>query len=64
MTVRELYNLCETNHWEDKELVIVSNGDSIVDDYVDLTFSNVMTVSDFCHRDESLKPETRVTLII
>lgn len=64
MTVRELYNLCENNHWEDKELVIVSNGDNIVDDYVDLTFSNVMTVSDFYHHDESLKPDTRVTLII
>ena len=63
MTVRELYNLCENNHWEDKELVIVSNGDNIVDDYVDLTFSNVVTVSDFYHCDESLKPDTRVTLI-
>lgn len=64
MTVKELYNLCANNHWEDKELVIVSNNDNIADDYVDLTFSNVVTVSDFYHRDDSLKPDTRVTLVI
>ena len=63
MTVKELYNLCANNHWEDKELVIVSNGDNI-EDYVKLTFSNVVTVSDFDHCDDSLKPDTRVTLII
>ena len=63
MTVKELYNLCTNNHWEDKELVIVSNGDNI-EDYVELTFSNVVTVSDFHHCDDSLKPDTRVTLII
>ena len=63
MTVKELYNLCANNHWEDKELVIVSNGDSI-EDYVKLTFSNVATVSDFYHCDDNLKPDTRVTLII
>lgn len=63
MTVKELYNLCANNHWEDKELVIVSNGDSI-EDYVELTFSNVVAVSDFYHCDNSLKPDTRVTLII
>ena len=63
MTVKELYNLCANNHWEDKELVIVSNGDNI-EDYVKLTFSNVVTVSDFHHCDDSLKPNTRVTLII
>ena len=63
MTVKELYNLCANNHWEDKELVIVSNGDNI-EDYVELTFSNVVTVSDFYHCDNSLKPDTRVTLII
>lgn len=64
MTVKELYNLCANNHWEDKELVIVSNNDSIIEDYVELTFSNVVTVSDFYHCDDSLKPDTRVTLII
>lgn len=64
MTVKELYNLCANNHWEDKELVIVSNDDSILEDYVALTFSNVVTVSDFYHCDDSLKPDTRVTLII
>ncbi len=63
MTVKELYNLCANNHWEDKELVIVSNGDNI-EDYVKLTFSNVVTVSDFYQCDDSLKPDTRVTLII
>ena len=63
MTVKELYNLCANNHWEDKELVIVSNGDNI-EDYVKLTFSNVVTVNDFYHCDDSLKPDTRVTLII
>ena len=63
MTVKELYDLCTNNHWEDKELVIVSNNDSI-EDYVKLTFSNVVTVSDFYHYDDSLKPDTRVTLII
>ena len=64
MTVKEFYNLCANNHWEDKELVIVSNGDD-VKDYVELTFSNVMTVSDFygCTK-EKLEPDTRVTLII
>ena len=63
MTVKELYNLCANNHWEDKELVIVSNGDNI-EDYVELTFSNVVTVSDFYHCDDTSKPDTRVTLII
>ena len=63
MTVKELYNLCANNHWEDEELVIVSNGDNI-EDYVKLTFSNVVTVSDFYHCEDSLKPDTRVTLII
>ena len=65
MTVKELYNLCATNHWEDKKLVIVSNGDRI-EDYQELTFSNVVTVSDFygCTKDEKLEPDTRVTLII
>ena len=63
MTVKELYNLCANNHWEDKELVIVSNGDNI-EDYVKLTFSNVVTVSDFYNCDDRLKPDTRVTLII
>ena len=63
MTVKELYNLCANNHWEDKELVIVSNGDNI-EDYVKLTFSNVVTVGDVYHCDDSLKPDTRVTLII
>ena len=33
MTVKEFYELCANNHWEDKELVIVSNGDDI-EDYV------------------------------
>ena len=63
MTVKEFYELCANNHWEDKELVIVSNGDNI-EDYVELTFSNIVTVSDFHHCDNSLKPDTRVTLII
>ena len=63
MTVKEFYNSCAHNHWEDKELVIVSNGDNIKD-YVELTFSNVVTVSDFYHCDDSLEPDTRVTLII
>ena len=64
MTVKELYNLCANNHWEDKELVIVSNGDNI-EDYVELTFSNVVTVSDFYNsKDGNLEPSTRVTLII
>ena len=63
MTVKEFYELCANNHWEDKELVIVSNGDNI-EDYVELTFSNVVTVSDFYHCDDTSKPDTRVTLII
>ena len=63
MTVKEFYNLCTHNHWEDKELVIVSNGDNI-EDYVKLTFSNVVTVSDFYNADNSLNPDTRVTLMI
>ena len=64
MTVKELYNLCANNHWEDKELVIVSNGDDI-DDYVKLTFSNIVTVSDFYNsNDGNLEPDTRVTLMI
>lgn len=64
MTVKELYNLCANNHWEDKELVIVSNCDSI-EDYVKLTFSNVATVSDFHNsKDGNLELSTRVTLMI
>ena len=64
MTVKELYNLCANNHWEDKELVIVSNGDNI-EDYVELTFSNVVTVIDFYNsKDGNLVADTRVTLII
>lgn len=63
MTVKEFYNLCANNHWEDEELVIVSNGDDI-EDYVKLTFYNVVTVSDFHRCDDSLKPNTRVTLMI
>ena len=64
MTVKELYDLCVNNHWEYKELVIVSNGDNI-EDYVELAFSNVVTVSDFHHCDDgNLEPSTRVTLII
>ena len=65
MTVKELYDLCANNHWEDKELVIVSNGDNI-EDYVKLTFSNVVTVSDFYTytKDGNLEPDTRVTLMI
>ena len=64
MTVKELYNLCANNHWEDNELVIVSNGDNI-EDYVELTFSNVVTVSDFHNsKDGNLEPSTRVTLMI
>ena len=64
MTVKELYDLCVNNHWEYKELVIVSNGDNI-EDYVELTFSNVVTVSDFHNsKDGNLEPSTRVTLII
>ena len=63
MTVKEFYELCANNHWEYKELVIVSNGDSI-EDYVKLTFSNVVVVSDFYHCDDSSKPDTRVTLMI
>ena len=64
MTVKELYNLCANNHWEDKELVIVSNGDDI-EDYVKLTFSNVVTVSDFYNsKDGNLELDTRVTLMI
>ena len=64
MTVKEFYNLCANNHWEDKELVIVSNGDNI-EDYMELTFSNVVTVSDFHNsKDENLEPSTRVTVII
>lgn len=66
MTVKELYNLCANNHWEDKELVIVSNGDNIIEEYVKLTFSNVVTVNDFYNytKDGNLEPDTRVTLII
>ncbi len=63
MTVKELYNLCVNNHWEDKELVIGARGEEI-ENYQDLTYSNVVAVSDFYHRDDSLKPETRVTLVI
>ena len=63
MTVKELYNLCANNHWEDKELVIVSNSDNI-EEYVELTFSNVVTVSDFHNsKDGNLEPSTRVALI-
>ena len=64
MTVKEFYDLCANNHWEYKELVIVSNGDNI-EDYVELTFSNVVIVSDFHNsKDGNLKPDTRVTLMI
>ena len=64
MTVKELYDLCVNNHWEYKELVIVSNGDNI-EDYVELAFSNVVAVSDFHNsKDGNLEPSTRVTLII
>ena len=65
MTVKEFYDLCANNHWEYKELVIVSNGDNIIEDYVELTSSNVVTVSDFHNsKDGNLEPDTRVTLII
>lgn len=66
MTVKELYSICTNNHWEDKELVIVTGGN--IEDYQELTFSNIMTISDFysCvdNGNESIKPDTRVTLMI
>ena len=65
MTVKELYNLCANNHWEDKELVIAARGEEI-ENYQDLTFSNVLMVSDFYNytKDGNLEPDTRITLVV
>lgn len=65
MTVKEFYNLCTNNHWEDKELVIATRGEEI-DDYQELTFSNVLMISDFysCTKDDHLEPNTRITLVV